>query len=107
MDSKAIQKQIGEFIFRVNKEMKIEKIILYGSSLQKNVAPHDIDLIVVGNFPQEDTESFLYDLYTDIPRTIDFHVYGIHAKDKSVSPFLSQALSEGRVIYSSSGSVPL
>ena len=32
-------------------------------------------------------------------------VYGIHAKDESVSPFLSQALSEGRVIYSSSGSV--
>lgn len=101
MDSKAIQKQIDEFVLRVRRKMPIEKIVQYGSSLQKNAVPHDIDLIIVGNFPQEDAESFLYDLYTDIPRTIDFHVYGIDAKNDSVSPFLNQALSEGKIIYKS------
>ena len=101
MHSKAIQKQIDEFVLKAKKEMKIEKILLYGSSLQKDAIPHDIDLIVIGTFPQEDTEGFLYDIYTNIPRNIDFHMYGIHSQKKSVSPFLRQAISEGKVVYSS------
>lgn len=101
MDQKQIQRQVDVFVEKTTKRMNVQKIYLYGSALSNKAQPHDVDLIVVGHFPTDDPESFLYDLYTDIPRMLDFHVYGIDSNRSILSPFLEQAISEGSVIYSS------
>jgi hypothetical protein len=100
-DAQAVQKQIDTFVQRLQERMKVQKVLLYGSALQQGVQPHDIDMVVVGTFPQEDTEGFLYDIYTDIPRSIDFHVYGVSSEEKEISPFLQEAFDQGKVIYAS------
>lgn len=101
MDTRTIQKQINTFIDNTVKRMNVERIILYGSALSDMTKAHDIDMVVIGDFPTDDPESFLYDEYTHIPRTIDFHVYGIPSRSRDIPPFLATAIREGKVIYSS------
>lgn len=101
MVTQTIQKQIDTFITRLTKKMQVERVILYGSSIVPDTVSHDIDIIVIGKFPTKDPEGFLYDLYTDIPRTIDFHAYGVSSDKKHLSSFLLQAIQEGKTIFSS------
>ncbi|MCA9371910.1 hypothetical protein KC726_03350 [Candidatus Woesebacteria bacterium] len=99
MDKKQIKKQLDVFVKRAKKYPGVKKIILYGSAAKKGTHPYDLDLVVIGAFGSNSPESVLYDMYTDIPRTIDFHVYGA-LSEQDLPIFIRSSLNESMVLFS-------
>lgn len=104
MGKRQVRKQLNIFIKRVKKELKPEKIILYGSyAIDEANKYSDIDILVISkNFKHKDEENRakqLYQLTKDLYP--DFHVYGFFPEEiKKVSEVttLYQALKTGVII---------
>lgn len=97
MGKRQVEKYIKEYIHRLQKDIKPEKVILYGSV--KKGTYHDgsdVDLIVVSDyFSKLDDDDRLDILYRKTVRLpLDFHLYALTPQEvKNVSPLTSLALA--------------
>lgn len=106
MGKKTVRKYISLYIRRL-KDLKPEKVILYGSFLTDHFKEggSDIDLFVISErFEKLDDDERLKILYRrTVGLPIDFHLYGFTPKEiENVSPLKSlyHALKNGIVISS-------
>lgn len=104
MGKKQIEGYIKEYIERLKKDVKPEKVILYGSYLTgKYKEGSDIDLVVISNyFSNMDEDERLEILYRKTVRIpLDFHLYGLTPKEtQKINPLTSLFLSlkEGKKV---------
>lgn len=104
MDNKQIQKELKIFAVRAKRNLKAEKVILFGSyAAGKADGYSDVDVVVLSKIfakiPFEKRLDILYPLVRDL--TLDFHPFGLTPSELSkTSPvsILSEVRSTGRVI---------
>lgn len=106
MDITQIQKPVTQYVSRVIKKFKPEKVMLFGSFARGDATEwSDIDLLVIGKYTKKsgvDWYSKFYDLHKDIDAGHDFHVYPMtpqkFARNKH-SMALQNAANEAVVLY--------
>lgn len=104
MGKKQVKNHIKEYIKRIKKDIKPDKVILYGSFAKgTHKEGSDIDMIVVSdhfsNMDEDKRLELLYRKTVQIP--LDFHLYGITSDELTkISPLtsLSSALKRGTTI---------
>lgn len=106
MGKKTIRKYIDQYISRLQKDIKPEKVILYGSFTSDNYQKEsDIDLLIIAKkFKELDEDERLRLLYREtVGLPIDLHIYGFTPDEvQNISPLRSlyYAINNGIVIYS-------
>jgi len=104
MDFEEVKPAVKKYIKRVKKDLKVEKVILFGSFAQgKAKKDSDIDLIVVSpSFAKMDDDERLRFLYRkSVGFPYNLHVYGLTAGEfSSASPLttLGEVKKNGLII---------
>jgi|SRR3989344_3773506 len=107
MGKKTIRKYIDLYVKRLQKDVALEKVIMYGSYITNNFKEKesDIDLLVISKkfkkLSEDNRLKLLYGKTVGLP--IDLHIYGFTPDEiKNVSPLRSlyYALNKGVNILS-------